>query len=104
MRLEPRTINRGKLQVFFRLQPRDLSKNRKNKFEVAVREKNIFTIFDLGSKLHDLVNKRGLTDIETMFEKCSKFGNSLSEPTELNVCQNCLPTVLRNRHVGRGLQ
>ena len=66
-------------------------------------KKNIFTIFDLGSKLHDLVNKRGLTDIETMFEKCSKFRNSLSEPTELNVCQNYLPTVLRNRHVGRGL-
>ena len=38
------------MQGFFRLQPRDLSKNRKNKFEVAVREKNIFTIFDLGSK------------------------------------------------------
>ena len=31
------------------------------------------------------------------------FENSLSEPTELNVCQNYLPTVLRNRHVGRGL-
>ena len=36
-------------------------------------------------------------------KKGSKFGNSLSEQTEPKVSQNSLPTVLRNRHVGRGL-
>ena len=36
-------------------------------------------------------------------KKGSKFGNSLSEQTVAKVCQNSLPTVLRNRHVIRGL-
>ena len=37
------------------------------------------------------------------FEKGSKFKNSLSEQTKDKVCQNSLPTVLRNRHVIRAL-
>ena len=37
------------------------------------------------------------------FEKGSKFKNALSEQTKDKVCQNSLPTVLRNRHVVRAL-
>ena len=37
------------------------------------------------------------------FKKGLKFGNSLSEQTVPKVCQKSLPTVLRNRHVVRGL-
>ena len=45
------------------------------------------------------VKKNGLKK----FKKGSKFGYSLSEQTQHKVCQNSLPTFLRNQHVVRGL-
>ena len=41
--------------------------------------------------------------VRKMFEKCSNFENSLSEPTEPKVCQKSSADSSANRLVGRGL-